>query len=116
MSTRSEELKKAVCSTVDAMRDELLRISHTIHAKPELAFEEREAAALLIEALRTNGLEVTAGAHGLETAFAAEFGPDDAPCVALLAEYDALPGIGHACPDGCACWARRPRNTAAARS
>ena len=97
MSTRSEELKLAVCSTIDAMRDELLRISHTIHAKPELAFEEREAATLLIEALRTNGLEVTAGAHGLETAFAAEFGPDDAPCVALLAEYDALPGIGHAC-------------------
>jgi amidohydrolase len=97
MSGRTEELKQAVCSAVAAMRDELLHMSHAIHAEPELAFEEREAAALLVEALRCNGLEVTAGAHGLETAFATDFGPSDAPCVALLAEYDALPGIGHSC-------------------
>ena len=37
------------------------------------------------------------GAYGLETAFASDFGPDGAPCVAILAEYDALPHIGHAC-------------------
>jgi len=79
------------------MQDDLLRISHAIHANPELAFEERAAAKLLVDALRGAGLEVTAGAHGLETAFSAEFGPDGQPCVALLAEYDALPGIGHAC-------------------
>ena len=97
MSTRAEELKQAVCGAIDAMREELLRISHAIHAKPELAFEEHAAAALLVEALRVDGLEVTAGAHGLETAFAAEFGRADSPCVALLAEYDALPGLGHAC-------------------
>ncbi|MEE2676980.1 MAG: M20 family metallopeptidase [Myxococcota bacterium] len=97
MSTRSEALKQAVCGAIDAMREELVRISHAIHAKPELAFEEHAAAALLVDALRVDGLEVTAGAHGLETAFAAEFGPADSPCVALLAEYDALPGLGHAC-------------------
>ncbi len=92
-----KELKEEVCAAVDAMRDELLRISHAIHARPELAFEEHAAAELLVSALRGAGLEVVAGAHGLETAFAAEFGADGAPCVALLAEYDALPGIGHAC-------------------
>jgi len=97
VSTRSEALKQAVCGAIDAMREELVRISHAIHAKPELAFEEHAAAALLVDALRVDGLEVTAGAHGLETAFAAEFGPADSPCVALLAEYDALPGLGHAC-------------------
>ena len=91
------QLKDEARAAVDRMRGELLRISHSIHANPELAFEEREAAALLVTALRDAGLAVEAGAYGLETAFAAEFGAADAPCVALLAEYDALPEIGHAC-------------------
>ena len=95
--TDVERLKREACDAVDAMRDELLRLSHEIHAHPELAFEERRAAALLIDALRQAGLEVEAGAYGLETAFESEFGPEGATCVALLAEYDALPHIGHAC-------------------
>jgi amidohydrolase len=90
-------LKREVCDAVDAAREPLLRLSHEIHAHPELAFEERRAAELLVAALRKAGLEVAAGAFGLETAFAAEFGAAHAPRVALLAEYDALPGIGHAC-------------------
>jgi amidohydrolase len=93
----ADELKQAVCAAVDDIREELLRLSHGIHAKPELAFEEHEAAALLSESIRRSGLEVETGAYGLETAFAAEFGPGDAGCVAILAEYDALPEIGHAC-------------------
>ncbi len=95
METR--ELKDRVCQAVDRMRDELLRISRAIHANPELAFEEHEAASLLVAALREAGLEVEAGVRGLETAFSAEFGADGSPCVALLAEYDALPEMGHAC-------------------
>ena len=91
------ELKREVCDAIEASRDALLRLSHEIHAHPELAFEERRAAALLIAALRDAGLSVEPGAYGLETAFAAEFGSDRGPRVALLAEYDALPGIGHAC-------------------
>jgi amidohydrolase len=91
------ELKQAVCAAVDDIREEVLRLSHGIHAKPELAFEEREAAALLSESIRQSGLEVETGAYGLETAFVAEFGSGDAGCVAVLAEYDALPDIGHAC-------------------
>jgi amidohydrolase len=90
-------LKAAVCEAVDVRRDELIGISHAIHVRPELAFEEHEAARLLVAALRAAGIEVRAGVHGLETAFSAEIGPPSAPCVALLAEYDALPGIGHAC-------------------
>jgi amidohydrolase len=91
------ELKDEVCAAVEGMRGELLAVSRAIHARPELAFEEREAAALLVGTLRRWGIEVEEGAHGLETAFAAEFGATGAPCVAVLAEYDALPGIGHAC-------------------
>ena len=89
--------KEEICAAVDAMRDELLGVAKAIHAKPELAFQEHEAAALLVGLLREAGLEVSQGVYGLETAFAAEFGPEQGPCVALLAEYDALPKIGHAC-------------------
>jgi len=92
-------LKQEVCRTVDALRDDLVRVSRAIHARPELAFEEHEAAALLCGVLEGAGLPVARGAYGLETAFESEFGGDTARggCVALLAEYDALPGIGHAC-------------------
>jgi amidohydrolase len=93
----ADPLKQAVRDAVDARRDELLALSHAIHAKPELAFEEHEAAGRLVAALRGAGLAVEAGCYGVPTAFLAEFGPEGAPCVALLAEYDALPGIGHAC-------------------
>lgn len=92
-----ERLKSEVCDAVDALRDTLLHVSHEIHANPELAFEERKAARLLVETLESAGLSVEAGAFGLETAFVSDFGPEGTPCVALLAEYDALPHIGHAC-------------------
>src|SRR5262245_10830093 len=61
---RLAEQKAAVRDAVDALGDELLRISHAIHARPELAFEEHAACALLVEALRARGLDATAGAYG----------------------------------------------------
>jgi amidohydrolase len=91
------KLKRDACDAVDAMQGALLDLSHTIHANPELAFEERLAAAELSDAIERAGLAVERGAYGLETAFCADFGSDEGACVALLAEYDALPGIGHAC-------------------
>jgi len=92
-----ERLKSEVCDAVDALSGTLLRVSHEIHANPELAFEEHDAARLLVETLENAGLSVEAGAFGLETAFSSDFGPEGTPCVALLAEYDSLPNIGHAC-------------------
>jgi amidohydrolase len=96
-----EDLKREVCGAVDALTQTLLAVSHEIHAHPELAFHEHRASALLVETLRNAGLEVTPGAYGLETAFSCELeggaASRDASCVALLAEYDALPEIGHAC-------------------
>jgi amidohydrolase len=92
-----KKLKDDVCAAVDAMRDDLLALSHAIHADPELAFEEHRAAARLTDVIAKAGLDVVRGAYGLETAFAADFGDGDAGCVAVLAEYDALPEIGHAC-------------------
>jgi metal-dependent amidase/aminoacylase/carboxypeptidase family protein len=71
--------KAAVRDAVDATRHELLRISHAIHACPELAFEEHAACALLVQALRDAGLGADAGAYGLPTAFAVEFGARGGP-------------------------------------
>jgi amidohydrolase len=90
-------LKRAVCAGIDGMAAELIAVSRAIHAEPELCFEEFKAATRLAEAATARGLAVERGAYGLPTAFAAEFGREAAPCVALLAEYDALPEIGHAC-------------------
>ncbi len=89
--------RERMLAAVDATADELISISRDIHARPELAFEEHYASERLTGAMVDHGMNVTRGAYGLETAFEAEFGSGDGPCVALLAEYDALPGIGHAC-------------------
>ncbi len=99
-----DDLKRRACQAVDALADTLLHVSHEIHANPELSFEEHDACALLVATLEQAGLDVGAGAFGLPTAFSADFGGggkgqngSEAGCVALLAEYDALPEIGHAC-------------------
>jgi amidohydrolase len=85
-------------SALDAsLRDDLLRLSREIHADPELAYEERRAADRICALLEKRGHRVERPLGGLETAFRARIGPVKGPSVALLAEYDALPGIGHAC-------------------
>ncbi len=90
-------LKTRACETIDRLRDEVIRVSHEIHAHPELAFEEHRASALLADTLEKAGIPVERGVYGLETAFEGVLGANEGPCVAILAEYDALPEIGHAC-------------------
>jgi len=92
-----ETLKREVCDAIDGLRGELVAASHAIHAHPELAFEEKFAAGLLTKTVEKHGLPVQRGAYAVETAYATEFGPKGAPVMSLLSEYDALPGIGHAC-------------------
>jgi len=92
----AEKLKKQVCGAIDAMAGDLIAISHEIHANPELAFHEHHAACTLTGALEKHDLPVTRAAFGLETAYASSFGEGPAEA-AILSEYDALPGIGHAC-------------------
>lgn len=89
-------LKRRVTERLDARASRLDDLALQIHAKPELAFEERFAASLLADALAGEGVQVRRGAGGLETAFVAESGTGT-PVVAILGEYDALPGVGHAC-------------------
>jgi amidohydrolase len=90
-------LKQRVSAEVDSIGETLLEVSHFIHANPELAFDEHRASERLRTTLEDAGIPVEAGVCGLDTAFASEFGPAGSTCVALLCEYDALPGIGHAC-------------------
>jgi amidohydrolase len=92
-----ETLKKDVAGAVDAMRPELLALSHAIHQEPELALEEFKAAARLTDAVAAHDLPVEREAFGLKTAYASEFGGESGPVIAVLSEYDALPGVGHAC-------------------
>jgi amidohydrolase len=88
-----------VTRTVEALRQELLDISLDIHAHPELNYQEYHAAQVLADALERHGFQVERGVGGVATAFRGviEGGNGDGPTVALLAEYDALPGIGHGC-------------------
>src|ERR1700722_12397432 len=92
-----ELLKKDVAAAVDALRGELLELSHAIHQEPELALEEFKAAQRLTEATANHDLPVSRETFGLKTAYVSEFGRDAGPTIAILSEYDALPGVGHAC-------------------
>jgi amidohydrolase len=90
------ELKDAARRTIDGGLAGLVALSHTIHDHPETSFEEDRACAWTAESLAAGGFEVTSGVAGLPTAFSAEFGSGPM-VVAVCAEYDALPGVGHAC-------------------
>lgn len=90
------ESKQVAQDAVEAALVDLVRLSHEIHDRPETAFEEVRSAALACEALADAGFAVTTGTAGMPTAFSAEVG--EGPLVlAVCAEYDALPKIGHAC-------------------
>ena len=89
--------RTAAWSMVDDLRGDLLEVSHEIHAHPELCYEEHYAHNLLTDHLRRRGFEVSAGAYGLGTAFVARTRRVPGPTFAVLCEYDALPGLGHAC-------------------
>ncbi|HEU4440257.1 MAG TPA: M20 family metallopeptidase [Methylomirabilota bacterium] len=90
-------LKDSITQAVDRLADELEALSHRIHAHPELAYQEVKACAWLGDFLAGQGFEVEKGVGGVETAFRATIETGDGPTVAILCEYDALPGIGHAC-------------------
>ena len=89
-------LPQQVIDGVDALAAELIRISHRIHDTPELAYHEHLAAELCADILESGGFEVEREAYGLATSFAARTGRTG-PHLVICAEYDALPGVGHAC-------------------
>ena len=90
------EAKRTVRTEVERLAPKLLEISHSLHANPELGFEEHHAHEVLTAAIEDEGLSVERGAYDLSTAFDTRAGTDG-PTIAVCCEYDALPGIGHAC-------------------
>jgi len=94
----SSALNDRITAAIDEFREELIAVSRDIHSHPELNYEEWHAAGVLADSLEARGFEVQRSVGGIETAFAATLeGRADGPTVALLAEYDALPGVGHGC-------------------
>lgn len=91
-----EKLKLKVKGSVESQRQQLIQLSLNIHDNPELGFKEEKASAWLTSYLEDSGFHVERGIAGLVTAFRATYG-QRSPRIALLAEYDALPKIGHGC-------------------
>lgn len=90
-----DELKTRACNLIDANADELVRVSHEIHAHPEQNYEEVFASELLTRAANGLGVPVELGAFDCATGFSGDVGTG--PAVCIMSEYDALPEIGHGC-------------------
>lgn len=90
------DAKQAARDSVASARGELVGLSHRIHAHPELGFEEEKSSAWVGEALAEAGLDVERGLWNLPTSLVARAGSGPLH-IGICAEYDALPGIGHAC-------------------
>lgn len=96
LAERLRQLKARVAAAIDGERARLIALSLRIHAHPELAFAETLAAGWLADYLAERGFAVARGVCGLPTAFVGERG-SGGPVIAICAEYDALPGVGHGC-------------------
>ena len=91
-------LRKRALAAIDERRDALVSLSLAIHAKPETAYQEREAALRLTEFLEGDGFKVAREYRGIPTAYRGDAsGRAKGPRVAILAEYDALADLGHGC-------------------
>jgi amidohydrolase len=96
--TLLDELKGKVIEAVEEQRDRLYEISAYIYENPELGSEEFKAAEFLTGELEKQGFTVKRGILGMPTAFSATYkGKGSGPKVAVIAEYDCLPGVGHGC-------------------
>ncbi|BEH08792.1 MULTISPECIES: M20 family metallopeptidase [Geobacter] len=91
-----ERIKKELVAFVDARRDDFIRVSEELFHNPETGLNEVRSAALLADCLEAEGFRVARGVAGLPTAFRADSG-ERGPVVGIIAEMDALPGLGHAC-------------------
>jgi amidohydrolase len=91
-----QEIKAQIAGYIDKNSRELRDLSRNIHANPELGFQEVKASGWLADFLEKQGFELERGIFGLNTAFQASYGKGG-PVIAFLAEYDALPELGHAC-------------------
>ena len=96
-------LRAALARSLAGLAPRIVALSRDIHAHPEVGYHEHRAAAAVAGLLRECGIEPEVGVYGMDTALRAEIGPAGAPAIAVLAEFDALPGIGHGCGHNVMC-------------
>ncbi|WP_169252610.1 M20 family metallopeptidase [Brevibacterium sp. 'Marine'] len=93
----SETNRSGIAAGLNAAEDDLTDLLHTIHGLAETAFEEFDSVAAIASVLDNHGVDVETGLYGVTTTLRATTGSGDGRTIAILAEYDALPEIGHAC-------------------
>jgi amidohydrolase len=101
-SVSLEKLKGIAGKRIDELLPRLATLAEAVHGFSEIKFEEHKSAEAVAEALEETGFKVERPAAGLDTAFVARYG-ETSPCIAFLAEYDALPEIGHGCGHNLIC-------------
>ncbi|MFQ5901892.1 MAG: M20 family metallopeptidase, partial [Thermodesulfobacteriota bacterium] len=98
MISNTQKLKENVKHEIELLRDEIVEIAKNIYTKPEVGYQEYNSSNILSVFLESNGFEVTRNIAGMETAFLATYSEGiEGPAIAILAEYDALAGMGHGC-------------------
>ncbi len=98
-------LRERLGAAVETLREEILELSHDVHEHPEVGYTEHHAVAAVASLLERHGVAFEQRVYGMETALRAQIGSADAgaPTIAILCEYDALPGIGHGCGHNVMC-------------
>ncbi|KAI7853714.1 hypothetical protein BDC45DRAFT_509946 [Circinella umbellata] len=93
------EAKEIIYSTIDGLSSELREISLDLHKNPEISLQEHRSYKILADYMEKKGFKVTRQVYGMETSFRAEYGEDgsEGRSIGICSEYDALPGLGHAC-------------------
>lgn len=98
MKNNPEELKRELSSVIHKNAEKLIEIARKIHQNPEICYQEYLAVETLLQELKKHGFTIEVKTAGIETAFRAYVkSKREGPQIAILAEYDALPEIGHAC-------------------
>ncbi|MBP8613809.1 MAG: M20 family metallopeptidase [Firmicutes bacterium] len=96
--SEKEDFKKKAMDAVDSLKETLIAMSDQMYREPELGHQEFKSSKMLAKFLEEHGFEVETGICGMPTSFRAiKHGKPGGPTIAILAEYDALPGIGHGC-------------------
>lgn len=92
-----DTLTRQVTGRIETLAPELVTLSREIHRLAEQGFAEHRSVAAIAGLVSAYGITPRVGVHGMETSLEARTGDGDGPRIAILAEYDALPGIGHGC-------------------
>ncbi len=96
VSENAAAIKRRASDEIERRKQELIDLSLRIHATPEIAFQEHKSSAMLADFLEAQGFALDRGICEIDTAFRATYGSGE-PRIAFVAEYDALPGVGHGC-------------------